>query len=112
MLVFGAAWVGAQEAPKAVDLGLSVQWGDVDIAPEVDIPEGWRMPTLAEIKDWQPLGKGIRHSGFGWLLSQSDYPEPPFKGPQSGWLLHLGGTGRDQPGPKKVPCTFSQRIAL
>ena len=51
MLVFGAAWVGAQEAPKAVDLGLSVQWGDVDIAPEVDIPEGWRMPTLAEIKE-------------------------------------------------------------
>ena len=51
MLVFGAAWVGAQEAPKAVDLGLSVQWADVDIAPEVDIPEGWRMPTLAEIKE-------------------------------------------------------------
>ncbi len=41
----------AQEAPKAVDLGLSVQWGDVDIAPDVDIPEGWRMPTLAEIKE-------------------------------------------------------------
>ena len=41
----------AQEAPKAVDLGLSVQWADVDIAPEVDIPEGWRMPTLAEIKE-------------------------------------------------------------
>ena len=51
MLVFGAAWAGAQEAPKAVDLGLSVQWADVDIAPEVDIPEGWRMPTLAEIKE-------------------------------------------------------------
>lgn len=41
----------AQEAPKAIDLGLSVKWADKDIAPEVEIPEGWRVPTLAEIKE-------------------------------------------------------------
>lgn len=41
----------AQEAPKAVDLGLSVLWADVDTAPEADIPAGWRMPSLAEIKE-------------------------------------------------------------
>lgn len=61
ILAFLMVWAGltlltgmvarAQEAPKAVDLGLSVQWADVDIAPEVDIPEGWRTPTLAEIKE-------------------------------------------------------------
>lgn len=50
-MLLGAVYACAQEAPKAVDLGLSVQWADVDIAPEVDIPEGWRMPTLAEIKE-------------------------------------------------------------
>jgi len=41
----------AQEGPKAVDLGLSVKWADEDIAPEVEIPEGWRIPSLAEIKE-------------------------------------------------------------
>lgn len=43
--------VSAQEAPKAVDLGLSVKWADQDIDPKTDIPEGWRLPTLAEIKE-------------------------------------------------------------
>ena len=43
--------VCAQEAPKAVDLGLSVKWALEDTPPEVDIPEGWRLPTLAEIRE-------------------------------------------------------------
>ena len=51
MLVLSTACAGAQEAPRAVNLGLSVQWADKDIAPETDIPEGWRLPTLAEIKE-------------------------------------------------------------
>lgn len=42
---------GAQEGPRAVDLGLSVQWADKDIAPETAIPDGWRLPTLAEIRE-------------------------------------------------------------
>jgi len=50
-MLLGAVCASAQEAPKAVDLGLSVQWAAEDIGPEVDIPEGWRMPTLAEIKE-------------------------------------------------------------
>ena len=29
----------------------SVQWADKDIAPETAIPDGWRLPTLAEIKE-------------------------------------------------------------
>ena len=37
--------------PKAVDLGLSVKWAEEDISPKMEIPEGWRMPTLAEIKE-------------------------------------------------------------
>ncbi|MBQ4390099.1 MAG: hypothetical protein II824_09075, partial [Bacteroidales bacterium] len=41
----------AQAEPKAIDLGLSVQWASEDIGPEVEIPEGWRLPTLAEIKE-------------------------------------------------------------
>ena len=41
----------AQETPKAVDLGLSVKWASEDIGPEADIPEGWRLPTLAEIRE-------------------------------------------------------------
>ncbi len=50
-MLLGAVYAYAQEAPKAVDLGLSVQWAAEDIGPEVDIPDGWRMPTLAEIKE-------------------------------------------------------------
>jgi len=41
----------AQQEPRAVDLGLSVQWACEDIGPEADIPEGWRLPTLLEIKE-------------------------------------------------------------
>ena len=37
----------AQQGPQAVDLGLSVKWAVEDIGPEVPVPEGWRMPTLA-----------------------------------------------------------------
>ena len=43
--------VRAQESFNTVDLGLSVKWADKDINPESEIPEGWRMPTLAEIKE-------------------------------------------------------------
>ncbi len=41
----------AQEAPQTVDLGLSVKWADEDTTPEMDIPGGWRLPTLAEIRE-------------------------------------------------------------
>lgn len=41
----------AQDAPKAVDLGLSVKWAAEDTLPEADIPSGWRLPTLAEIQE-------------------------------------------------------------
>ena len=41
----------AQEAPKAIDLGVCVKWAAKDIGPEADIPEGWRLPTLAEIRE-------------------------------------------------------------
>ena len=50
-LLLCAVCACAQEAPGAVDLGLSVQWADKDIAPETAIPQGWRLPTLAEIKE-------------------------------------------------------------
>lgn len=50
-LLLGSVSACAQEAPKAVDLGFSVKWASEDIGPEVDIPEGWRLPTLAEIKE-------------------------------------------------------------
>ena len=33
-LLLSAVCACAQEAPEAVDLGLSVQWADKDIAPE------------------------------------------------------------------------------
>lgn len=51
MLLLSVICACAQEAPGAVDLGLSVRWADKDIVPEADIPEGWRLPTLAEIKE-------------------------------------------------------------
>ena len=41
----------AQNAPEAVDLGLSVKWALQDTPPEADIPVGWRLPTLAEIRE-------------------------------------------------------------
>ena len=51
MLLLGTVSACAQDAPKAVDLGLSVKWAAEDIGPEADIPDGWRLPTLAEIKE-------------------------------------------------------------
>ena len=50
-LLLGGLSACAQEEPKAVDLGLSVKWAVEDIGPDVEIPEGWRLPTLAEIKE-------------------------------------------------------------
>lgn len=60
----------AQAEPKAVDLGLSVQWAAGDIGPETAIPEGWRLPTLAEIKE---LREGCTQSaaekdGQDWIV--------------------------------------------
>ena len=60
----------AQAEPKAIDLGLSVQWASEDIGPEVEIPEGWRLPTLAEIKE---LREGCTQSaaekdGQDWIV--------------------------------------------
>lgn len=51
MLLLSVICACAQEAPGAVDLGLSVKWAAEDIGPEADIPDGWRLPTLAEIKE-------------------------------------------------------------
>ena len=51
MLLLGGFSSCAQEAPKAIDLGVSVKWAAKDIGPEADIPEGWRLPTLAEIRE-------------------------------------------------------------
>lgn len=50
-LLLGGFSSCAQEAPKAIDLGVCVKWAAKDIGPEVDIPDGWRLPTLAEIKE-------------------------------------------------------------
>lgn len=60
----------AQQGPKAVDLGLSVKWAQEDMAPEVDIPEGWRMPTLAEIKELRETctQSSIEKDGQEWIV--------------------------------------------
>ena len=70
MLLLGAVSACAQEAPKAVNLGLSVKWAAEDIGPEADIPDGWRLPTLAEIKE---LREGCTQSftekdGEDWVV--------------------------------------------
>lgn len=51
MLLLGGVSSCAQEAPEAIDLGVCVKWAAKDIGPEADIPEGWRLPTLAEIRE-------------------------------------------------------------
>ena len=60
----------AQRGPKAIDLGLSVKWAEEDIAPETDIPEGWRIPTLAEIKELRQscAQSSIRKDGQDWIV--------------------------------------------
>lgn len=60
----------AQNAPQAVDLGLSVKWAVEDVGPEAAIPDGWRLPTLAEIKE---LREGCTQSvtekdGEEWMV--------------------------------------------
>ena len=51
MLLLGGISSCAQEAPEAIDLGVCVKWAAKDIGPEAGIPEGWRLPTLAEIRE-------------------------------------------------------------
>ena len=60
----------AQEAPKAIDLGLSVQWAAEDTLPEADIPDGWRLPTLAEIRELREncTQGGEEKDGEEWIL--------------------------------------------
>ena len=60
----------AQEIPVAVDLGLSVQWADEDIAPETVIPSGWRLPTLAEIKELREACSqtALEKDGEEWVV--------------------------------------------
>lgn len=70
MLLLSVICACAQEAPGAVDLGLSVKWAAEDIGPEADIPDGWRLPTLAEIKE---LREGCTQSftekdGEEWIV--------------------------------------------
>ena len=60
----------AQSQPQAVDLELSVKWASEDIGPEVDIPEGWRMPTLAEIKELREgcTQSALEKDGEDWIV--------------------------------------------
>jgi len=80
ILTFLMVWAGltlltgmvarAQEGPRAVDLGLSVQWADEDIAPETAIPDGWRLPTLAEIKELREgcTQTALEKDGEEWMV--------------------------------------------
>lgn len=56
--------------PKAVDLGLGVKWAEEDIAPQTDIPEGWRMPTIAEIKELREActQSSMEKDGQEWIV--------------------------------------------
>lgn len=51
MLLLSVICACAQEGPKAVDLGLSVKWADADVESADAIPDGWRLPTLDEIRE-------------------------------------------------------------
>ena len=51
MLLLSVICACAQEAPEAVDLGLSVKWADADVESADAIPDGWRLPTLDEIRE-------------------------------------------------------------
>ena len=61
---------GAQSTLKAVDLGLSVQWAGEDTAPGTDIPDGWRLPTLAEIRELREgcTQSAIEKDGEEWIV--------------------------------------------
>ena len=69
-LLLSAVCACAQEAPGAVNLGLSVQWADKDIAPETAIPQGWRLPTLAEIKELREgcTQSALEKDGEEWVV--------------------------------------------
>lgn len=60
----------AQEAPEAVDLGLSVKWAALDTSPETEIPEGWRLPTLSEIRELREncTQSAEKKDGQDWFL--------------------------------------------
>lgn len=60
----------AQETPQAIDLGLSVQWAAEDTLPEADIPNGWRLPTLAEIRELREncVQGAEEKDGEDWIL--------------------------------------------
>ena len=60
----------AQNGPKATDLGLSVKWAAEDIGPETDIPDGWRLPTLAEIKELREgcTQSAMEKDGEDWIV--------------------------------------------
>ncbi len=51
MLLLSVICACAQEGPMAVDLGLSVKWADADVESADAIPDGWRLPTLDEIRE-------------------------------------------------------------
>ena len=69
-LLLAAFTASAQEAPKAVDLGLSVNWAVEDTSPETDIPDGWRLPTLAEIRELrEKCTQGVEDKdGQEWIV--------------------------------------------
>lgn len=60
----------AQEAPKAIDLGVCVKWAAEDVGPEADIPEGWRLPTLAEIRELREkcIQSAQEKDGQEWIM--------------------------------------------
>lgn len=60
----------AQHVPKAVDLGLSVMWALEDTSPETIIPDGWRLPTLAEIRELREnCIQGVKEKdGQEWIV--------------------------------------------
>ena len=60
----------AQDAPRAVDLGLSVKWADADVESADAIPEGWRLPTLAEIRELREgcMQSVVEKDGQEWVI--------------------------------------------
>jgi len=91
----------AQEAPKAIDLGVCVKWAAKDIGPEADIPEGWRLPTLAE--NIRPARHHRPWTRPCQLLPLGAYCDCQCKATAAGCL------SRHSPG---VPSELSERVLL